>query len=127
MFFNSLHFAVFLPIIFILYWFVFNKNKSWQNSLLKPIDWLKNMVLDNGKMSEKDFDRRLSRLEESHQTLESSINELNTTLLLLNHTVVTMAKTEENKRQLRDRASLFVIGGLISTIIAWIVKGGLVE
>ena len=34
MFFNSLHFAVFLPIIFILYWFVFNKNKSWQNSLL---------------------------------------------------------------------------------------------
>jgi alginate O-acetyltransferase complex protein AlgI len=34
MFFSSLHFAVFLPIIFILYWFVFNKNKSWQNSLL---------------------------------------------------------------------------------------------
>lgn len=34
MFFNSLHFAAFLPIVFILYWFVFNKNKSWQNSLL---------------------------------------------------------------------------------------------
>ena len=34
MFFNSLHFAVFLPVIFILYWFVFNKNKSWQNALL---------------------------------------------------------------------------------------------
>ena len=34
MFFNSLHFAAFLPIVFLLYWFVFNKNKSWQNSLL---------------------------------------------------------------------------------------------
>ena len=34
MFFNSLHFAAFLPIVFILYWFVFNKNKSWQNGLL---------------------------------------------------------------------------------------------
>ena len=34
MFFNSLHFAVFLPIVFILYWFVCNKNKSWQNGLL---------------------------------------------------------------------------------------------
>ena len=34
MFFNSLHFAVFLPIVFVLYWFVFNKNKSWQNALL---------------------------------------------------------------------------------------------
>ena len=34
MFFNSLNFAIFLPTVFILYWFVFNKNKSWQNGLL---------------------------------------------------------------------------------------------
>src|SRR5659263_240617 len=34
MFFNSLSFAVFLPIVFGLYWFVFNKTKSTQNALL---------------------------------------------------------------------------------------------
>lgn len=34
MFFNSLAFAVFLPIVFFLYWFVFNKTKSIQNALL---------------------------------------------------------------------------------------------
>ncbi|WP_417939642.1 MBOAT family O-acyltransferase [Flavobacterium sp. RS13.1] len=34
MFFNSITFAVFLPIVFFLYWFVFNKNKSTQNTLL---------------------------------------------------------------------------------------------
>ena len=34
MFFNSLTFAVFLPIVFILYWFVFNKTKSSQNLIL---------------------------------------------------------------------------------------------
>ncbi|SEA89155.1 D-alanyl-lipoteichoic acid acyltransferase DltB, MBOAT superfamily [Flavobacterium gillisiae] len=34
MFFNSFAFAVFLPIVFVLYWFVFNKNKSSQNLLL---------------------------------------------------------------------------------------------
>lgn len=34
MFFNSFSFALFLPIVFILYWFVFNKNKSTQNTLL---------------------------------------------------------------------------------------------
>ena len=34
MFFNSLAFAVFLPIVFFLYWFVFNKTKSSQNTLL---------------------------------------------------------------------------------------------
>ncbi|KRD07458.1 acyltransferase [Flavobacterium sp. Root901] len=34
MFFNSIAFAIFLPIVFLLYWFVFNKNKSTQNALL---------------------------------------------------------------------------------------------
>ncbi|WP_196849323.1 MBOAT family O-acyltransferase [Flavobacterium sp. CG_9.10] len=34
MFFNSFAFALFLPIVFILYWFIFNKNKSTQNLLL---------------------------------------------------------------------------------------------
>ena len=34
MFFNSLTFAIFLPIVFFLYWFVFNKTKSSQNLIL---------------------------------------------------------------------------------------------
>jgi D-alanyl-lipoteichoic acid acyltransferase DltB (MBOAT superfamily) len=31
MLFNSLEFALFLPIVFILYWFVFQRNLKWQN------------------------------------------------------------------------------------------------
>ena len=31
MLFNSIEFAVFLPIVFILYWFVFQKSLKWQN------------------------------------------------------------------------------------------------
>jgi alginate O-acetyltransferase complex protein AlgI len=34
MFFNSLDFAVFLPIVFIVYWFVTNKNLKLQNALI---------------------------------------------------------------------------------------------
>lgn len=34
MFFNSFHFAIFLPIVFALYWFVLNKSKATQNALL---------------------------------------------------------------------------------------------
>ena len=34
MFFNSLTFAIFLPLVFFLYWFVFNKNKNTQNAVL---------------------------------------------------------------------------------------------
>lgn len=34
MFFNSINFAIFLPVVFILYWFVVNKNLKLQNLLL---------------------------------------------------------------------------------------------
>ena len=34
MLFNSIDFAIFLPIVFILYWFVFNKNLKFQNLLI---------------------------------------------------------------------------------------------
>jgi len=34
MIFNSIDFAIFLPIIFVLYWFVLNKNLRVQNALL---------------------------------------------------------------------------------------------
>ncbi|AUX19200.1 MBOAT family O-acyltransferase [Flavobacterium columnare] len=34
MFFNSLEFAIFLPLVFLLYWFVFNRSKKAQNTLL---------------------------------------------------------------------------------------------
>lgn len=34
MFFNSFHFAIFIPIVFALYWFLANKSKSAQNGLL---------------------------------------------------------------------------------------------
>lgn len=34
MLFNSLSFAIFFPIVFILYWFVFKKKLKWQNIML---------------------------------------------------------------------------------------------
>ena len=40
MLFNSLDFAVFLPIIFILYWFIFNKNIKLQNLLIVCASYL---------------------------------------------------------------------------------------
>ena len=34
MLFNSIEFAVFLPVVFLLYWFAFNRNVKWQNSFV---------------------------------------------------------------------------------------------
>lgn len=76
-------------------------------------------------MSDEDFQRRLDRLEVSHETLEDSLNQLNTTIALLNQTVETMAKREEKRQQFLDRTILFAVGGIISAVVAWIVRGGL--
>lgn len=40
MLFNSLDFAIFLPIVFFLYWFVFNRNLKWQNLLVAAASYL---------------------------------------------------------------------------------------
>lgn len=76
-------------------------------------------------MSQEDLERRIGKLEEAHDALEASIVQLNTTIALLNQTVETMAKNEEKRQQLLDRSLLFVIGGFVSAVIAWVVRGGL--
>ncbi|MBQ9434898.1 MAG: MBOAT family protein [Bacteroidales bacterium] len=38
--FNSLSFAVFLPIVFLLYWFVFNRHVRWQNLFVVAASYL---------------------------------------------------------------------------------------
>jgi len=40
MLFNSIDFAIFLPIVFLLYWFVFNKNLKFQNLLIVAASYL---------------------------------------------------------------------------------------
>ena len=40
MLFNSLNFAIFLPVVFILYWFVFNKSLKWQNLLIAAASYV---------------------------------------------------------------------------------------
>lgn len=76
-------------------------------------------------MNQEDVTRRISRLEESQEAFEDSLNSLNTTIALLNQTVEALAKREEKRQQFMDRSGLFVAGGFISAVIAWIVRGGL--
>jgi uncharacterized coiled-coil protein SlyX len=76
-------------------------------------------------MSAEDLERRVSKLEDSNNHLEKGIVQLNTTIALLNQTVENMAKNEEKRQQLLDRSVLFVIGGFISAMVAWVIRGGL--
>lgn len=76
-------------------------------------------------MNPDELEKRVDKLESSNDDIKSAINELNTTIALLKQTVETMSKNEEKRQQLLDRSVLFVIGGFISAIVAWVVRGGL--
>ena len=40
MLFNSIEFAIFLPIVFLLYWFVFGKNLKLQNLFVVVVSYI---------------------------------------------------------------------------------------
>lgn len=69
--------------------------------------------------------RRLEKLENAYEELEKHIAQLNTTIALLNQSLEGLIDKEQKRQQLRDRSLLFVIGGLISAVMAWIIRGGL--
>lgn len=76
-------------------------------------------------MSEEDTLRRVERLEEEISRLATTISDLNTTIAILNTTVGQMTDAEARRAALRDKTLLFVVGGFISAIVAWVVRGGL--
>jgi len=72
-----------------------------------------------------EYNRRLDKLENAYEELEKHISELNTTIALLNQSLQGLIDKEQKRQMMRDRSLLFVIGGLISAVMAWIIRGGL--
>lgn len=78
-------------------------------------------------MAEDDTLRRVERLEEEISRLCTTINELNLIIAILNKTVENMGAAEKRRTELRDKSILYVIGGLISAAVVWVINGGLTK
>ena len=83
-------------------------------------------------MSTPDTEIRLARLEnevadldKKMDNLQTTIGQLNITIALLNQTMETLKGENEGRHQYNQRVSFFVVGGIVSAIITFIVKGGL--
>ena len=74
---------------------------------------------------ELQLEHRVARLEMEQDQLGKSLNQLNTTLALLNQSVEAMSLNEKKKKELLDKGLLFVIGGFIAAFLAWVFRGGL--
>lgn len=83
-------------------------------------------------MPSTDLEVRLSRLEDEVTDLDKKLDKLQTTLGQLNITIALLNQTMEmlkednaGRHQYNQRVSFFVVGGIVSAIITFIVKGGL--
>jgi prefoldin subunit 5 len=65
-----------------------------------------------------DINRRLD-------DIESNLNKLHTKVALLDQAISNLTRQEEKQQQTKERVFLFVVGGFISAIVAWVVRGGL--
>lgn len=57
--------------------------------------------------------------------MEKTLNELNTTLALLNQTVENILKREDERKSMQNKTVMFVVGSFIAAAMAWLIKGGL--
>jgi prefoldin subunit 5 len=78
-------------------------------------------------MSENDNLRRIDKLEEEISKLSLTISELSTSIAILNRIVENMNEAESRRAALKDKTILIAVGGFISAIVAWIIKGGLAQ
>ncbi len=77
-------------------------------------------------------EQRLTRIEQevdelykANKALEQTIHQLNVTIALLQQTLQEVKVEQENKAQFSQKISFFFFGGLISAVVAFVVRGGL--
>jgi len=74
-------------------------------------------------MNPEEFERRLVKLEESHEDLNESVVKLNTTIALLNQTIEMMAKTKRSGNNFLIVASCLLSVDLLLLVLLGLFVG----
>lgn len=85
-------------------------------------------------MDTTELKERVSRLEselddlhKSLKKLEETIYSLNTTIALLEQTIRSLKSDAAARADFTGKVTFLVIGGVLSTAVAFVLKGGLVQ
>jgi len=71
------------------------------------------------------LEKRVDKLEIDVGVLRSTIADLHVTLALLDQTLNQLRRVEEKRNAAKERTIMFVVGGFITAVVAWVVRGGL--
>lgn len=81
--------------------------------------------LDGLEQKQLEILKTQEKLETGQLSLKESINELNTTIALLNQTVELISKNEQKCKDTKEKGLLFILGSFVAAFVTWIVRGGL--
>ncbi len=84
-------------------------------------------------MTESDLQLRMARIEKEVEDLyvlleklRDTSSDLTVTIALLEQTIRTVQEVENQRGSFNQKVAFFVIGGAISAVMAFVIKGGLV-
>jgi len=72
------------------------------------------------------IEQEVNDLYKSQKSLEQTLNGLTITIALLEQTLRNIKVDQDRKLELNQRLSFFAVGGFISAVVTFIVRGGLV-
>lgn len=74
----------------------------------------------------QDVTKDIAEIGNKVQSLDTSLTQLNLTLSLLEQTVKAITSLQEERKQFSTRVQYFIIGGFISAVVAFVIRGGLI-
>ena len=74
----------------------------------------------------QDVTKDIAEIGNKVQSLDTNLTQLNLTLSLLEQTVKAITSLQEERKQFSTRVQYFIIGGFISAVVAFVIRGGLI-
>lgn len=75
----------------------------------------------------QDVTKDIAEIGNKVQNLDTNLTQLNLTLRLLEQTVKAITSLQEERKQFSTRVQYFIIGGFISAVVAFVIRGGLIS
>lgn len=70
-------------------------------------------------------EKEVSELHDTIDNLKTTVSQLNITIALLQQTIQSLKTEADSRTAFNQRVSFFFIGGVVSAILTFVIKGGL--
>ena len=70
-------------------------------------------------------EKEVSELYDTIENLKNTVSQLNITIALLQQTIQSLKTEADSRAAFNQRVSFFLVGGVVSAVLTFVIKGGL--